>query len=160
MTGRANNRKTGFNENMNSRTVALSLLIAMAALLVSLPWLRGEEPAEPSFDTDDVGVPHAECTFFTAKREHFLRAGLGADLLEMTRRAEVTSAVSAALPPASFPSRSRSGAFWYASQGGDSIDEIIFNALKIRGVPPAASTTDTEFLRRVTLESHRTHSHH
>ena len=67
MTGRANNRKTGFNENMNSRTVALSLLIAMAALLVSLPWLRGEEPAEPSFDTDDVGVPHAECTFFTAK---------------------------------------------------------------------------------------------
>ena len=103
MTGRANNQKTGFNENMNSRTVALSLLIAMAALLVSLPWLRGEEPAEPSFDTDDVGVPHAECTFFTAKREHFLRAGLGADLLEMTRRAEVTSAVSAALPPASFP---------------------------------------------------------
>ena len=152
MTGRANNQQTGFNENMNNRTVVLSLLIAMAALLVSLPWLRGEEPAEPSFDTADVGVPHAECTFFTAKREHFLRAGLGADLLEMTRRAEVTSSVSAALPPASFPSRSRSGAFWYASQGGDSIDEIIFNALKIRGVPPAGSTTDTEFLRRVTLD--------
>ena len=152
MTGRANNRKTRFNENMNNRVVELSLLAAMAALLVSLPWLRAEEPAEPSFDTGDIGVPHAECTFFTAKREHFLRAGLGADLLEMTRRAELTASVSAALPQASFPSRSRSGAYWYASQGGDSIDEIIFNALKIRGIPPAASTTDTEFLRRVTLD--------
>ena len=143
MTGRANNQKTRFNENMNNRAVELSLLAAMAALLVSLPWLRAEEPAEPSFDTGDIGVPHAECTFFTAKREHFLRAGLGADLLEMTRRAELTASVSAALPQASFPSRSRSGAYWYASQGGDSIDEIIFNALKIRGIPPAASTTDT-----------------
>ena len=52
MTGRANNQQTGFNENMNNRTVVLSLLIAMAALLVSLPWLRGEEPAEPSFDLE------------------------------------------------------------------------------------------------------------
>ena len=152
MTATAKNRELGPKKTANRRVGALSLLTATAALLVFLPLLPAEEPSSPPFDTNDLGVPHAECGFFTAKREHFLRSGLGADLLEMTRRAELTASVSAALPQASFPSRSRSGAFWHAGQGGDSIDEIVFNALKVRGIPPAAGTTDTEFLRRVTLD--------
>ena len=89
----------------------------------------------------DVGVPHAECTFFGEKRDEILRGGLGQQLEQMTQRSSLTSAVVAALPGRRPPSRSRAAARQLTFQGGDSVDDFIFNALRSQGIPAAPPTT-------------------
>ena len=102
--------------------------------------------------TSDVGVPHAECTFFGEKREEILRGGLGEQLEQMTQRSSLTSAVVAALSARRPPSRSRAAGRQLTLQGGNSVDDFVFNALRSQGIPAAPPTTDAEFLRRVTLD--------
>ncbi len=123
--------------------------------LVLVTVLRQAAPAQTGDREDavsDVGVPHAECTFFGEKREEILRGGLGAQLQQMTQRASLTSAVVAALPARRPPSRSRAAGRQVNLQGGNSVDDFIFNALRSKGIPAAPPTTDAEFLRRVTLD--------
>ena len=60
MTATAKNRELGPKKTANRRVGALSLLTATAALLVFLPLLPAEEPSSPPFDTNDLGVPHAD----------------------------------------------------------------------------------------------------
>jgi hypothetical protein len=129
------------------------LSAVLCLMLVTVP--RQTAPAQTSDREDatsDVGVPHAECTFFGVKREKILLGGLGGQLARMTHRSSLTSAVVAALPARRPPSRSRAAGRQIAIQGGDSVDDFIFNALRSKGIPAAPATTDTEFLRRVTLD--------
>ncbi|MEX2304365.1 MAG: DUF1553 domain-containing protein [Bryobacterales bacterium] len=114
--------------------------------------LSQAQAAEPDEETHDIGVPHAGCSFFGAKREDFLRVGLGASLMAMTARAELTTLVAAAIPSSALVPRSRGRAFDKFPGQGDSIDDFIFGELKLRGIPPALPATDSEFLRRVTLD--------
>ena len=130
--------------------------ITIAAGVAGLMWfgfsaqqtLRGQELVE--YEYSDIGVPHAECSFFTPKREQILKSGLNADILAMTQRSELTSSVAAALPRSVLPPRSR------AARGNSyeagSIDDRVFSRVNAEGIAPAPMTTDTEFLRRVTLD--------
>ncbi len=105
--------------------------------------------AAASEDGGDIGVPHADCSFFGAERDQFLKIGLGADLAAMTQRSEMTTSVAAALPGASRMTRGRVGSF---QSTNSFIDEVIFGALSAQGIPAAAPATDVEFLRRATLD--------
>ena len=67
-------------------------------LVTVLPQTAPAQTGDREDAASDVGVPHAECTFFGEKREEILRGGLGAQLQQMTQRASLTSAVVAALP--------------------------------------------------------------
>lgn len=109
--------------------------------------------AEPEGEgTEDIGVSHAGCSLFGDKREDFMRVGLGADLMAMTARAELTTMVAAAIPSSALVPRNRGRALGQLSAHNNSIDDFIFSELKLRGIPPAPPTTDSEFLRRVTLD--------
>jgi hypothetical protein len=127
--------------------------LAVLALDVPGPALA----AEPSEDdvTQDIGVSHVGCSFFGERREEFFRVGLGAQLMAMAARSELTTQVASALPTDTKAPRSRGRALDKLAQsaaGGDSIDDFLFGKLKLLGIPPAPSTTDVEFLRRVTLD--------
>jgi hypothetical protein len=98
----------------------------------------------------DVGVPHAECSFFTNKREKFLKSSLDADRFAAARSA-LTDGVVAALSASYLPPRSRAAAASRSSDTG-TVDQHIFGALSAQGISPAPETSDTEFLRRVTLD--------
>jgi hypothetical protein len=139
--------------------------LALVACLAGIVWLAvlasgvpgPTLAAEPSEDdvTQDLGVSHVGCSFFGERREDFLRVGLGADLMAMAARSELTTKVAGALPLATAAPRSRRRALDKLAQssgGGDSIDDFIFGKLKLLGIPPAPPTTDGEFLRRVTLD--------
>ena len=134
--------------------LADSLLRAILCLMVVtvLPQTAPVQAGDREDAASDVGVPHAECTFFGEKRDEILRGGLGPQLDQMTQRSSLTSAVVAALPGRRPPSRSRAAGRQLTFQGGDSVDDFIFNALRSQGIPAAPATTDAEFLRRVTLD--------
>ncbi len=105
--------------------------------------------------TRDLGVPHSACSFFGEDREDFFKTGLGAQLMAMTARSQLTTQVAAALSPGSFPNRSRARAFEQSIdrlENSGTIDGFIFAELKRRAIPAAPLTTDAEFLRRVTLD--------
>ena len=109
--------------------------------------LRGQETIDDEYA--DIGVPHAECSFFTAKREQILKVGLDANLLAMSQRSELTAGVVAALPK-SLPFRSRAAV--NSAYASGSIDDRVFSRLNAEGVSPAPPATDTAFLRRVTVD--------
>ena len=121
-------------------------------LAAALPQTAPAQTDARQDGASDVGVPHAECTFFGEKREEILRGGLGEQLEQMTQRSSLTSAVVAALPGRRPPSRSRAAGRRLTFQDENSVDDFIFNALVLKGIPAAPPTTDAEFLRRVTLD--------
>ena len=141
-----------------SRLAVMARLAGVAWLAVSASGIPGPAlAAEPSEQdvTQDIGVSHAGCSFFGDRREDFLRTGLGADLMAMAARSELTTMVTSALPAGKTAPRSRGRALDKLAQsvgGSDSVDDFIFGQLKIRAIPPAPPTTDSEFLRRVTLD--------
>ncbi len=142
----------------------LSRLTAIVAL-GGLAWLAMPAPGGPQKaaaaetpkynSTEDLGISHVGCSFFGERRADFLRVGLGARLLAMEKSSELTTKVAGALPASPLAPRSRGRALEDLAQsyaGGDSIDAFIFGQLKIQGIPPAPPATDSEFLRRVTLD--------
>ena len=135
-------------------------LFGAVAVMATLgaPWAFANEDLDHE---DESWVEHVECTFVGAAREDFLTVGLGAQLMAMQRQAELTAAVTAAMPGASAdrrsPRRSRSGsmAALEVDDGpiqGDSIDDFVFKQLERKGIAPAAQSSDLEFLRRVSLD--------
>ena len=140
-----------------------SALIAFAALaLAAGVWFWGSAPAfadETIADDLELGgwVPHADCSFVGAHREDYMLSGLGAEIMAAQRRSELTSAVVGQLSLAGvMPLRSRSSdASRSPAPGpitGDSIDDFIFGELERQGSPPAPPATDSEVLRRVSLD--------
>ena len=123
-------------------------LMLVTVLLKPVPAQTGDREDGAS----DIGVPHAECTFFGVKCEEILLGSLGGQLAQMTLRSSLTSAVVAAMPIRRPPSRSRAVGREAISEGGNSVDDFIFKALRSKGIPAAPATTDTEFLRRVSLD--------
>ena len=132
----------------------------LAIGLAGLAWMAGGSRAladESVVDDLEIGnwVPHAECSFFGSHREDYMLSGLGAELLAAQRRSELTAAVTSKLSvSAGAPLRSRTSARGSepGPSAGASIDAFIFGELERQGIPPAPPTTDSEFLRRVTLD--------
>ena len=114
--------------------------------------------------TDTVGVPdytveHPECVLFGPKYDQYVAKALGGagttPHQAEVERAHQRGSRTAAQGPAGQPHRHLST----SRPRRGSIDSYIFGALQTAGVQPAPATTDFEFIRRVTLGSHRPHSH-
>ncbi len=141
----------------NWRNWAALAACAAAALF----WAAGGASVfadEAIVDDIDIGgwVQHGDCSFFGSHRDDYMQSGLGAELIAATRRSELTAAVTSQLSSGrALPLRSRSGTRVAAPSGpiaGDSIDDFIFGELERQGIPPAPPTTDSEFLRRATID--------
>ena len=104
-----------------------------------------------SSELDQLPVEHPDCAYFTGDPERFmdqtvlqrLKPGRGNRLSSQT--AEVARMLSYVPPD------SRTYSF-NQSQPAGSIDSYIFGAMKANNITPAPMTTDTEFIRRVTLD--------
>lgn len=95
-------------------------------------------------DSSQLTVAHPDCEYFGSRREHFNNAGGRARNLS-----EITQRVSALL--ATSPGGSRSRPVPKAAPAG-SIDSYINADFVANRITPAPSTTDWEFIRRVTLD--------
>ena len=112
------------------------------------------EAAETDAATTSQAIPveHPECSFFGPLREHYMRAALNkvrggrgeSPLGAITRQA--MSYIPDFMPGGS---RSHDGSI---STSGDTIDAYVFADLQTRGIKPAESTNDYEFIRRVTID--------
>jgi hypothetical protein len=126
-----------------SRTAAwLSL---SAAICGSGFWLI-EAQEEPQYLID-----HSDCSYFGADHEKFAHTGLKQKQLvrpeEKYRRSMLTRAVASSLAP--LGARDATPAQPVST---NTIDTYLFAAMSDAGVTPAASTTDAEFIRRVSLD--------
>src|ERR1041384_6331406 len=92
----------------------------------------------------EYGVAHAECERFGPQSKRFIPNAHQAAVTAMT------TLVASHLTPAS--GGMTPNAQTQALAAGGDIDSYIFAALSDAGVTPAPSTTDYEFIRRVTLD--------
>src|SRR5262245_8063913 len=134
------------------KIIALAIFVASGFVFSQLdPGRRARAADDENADKPEYGVPHPECTFFTERRDKFLR---GDQLLQPSGNhslSALTDQVTSALPDArTAPARSRSGSL-RGTDANNYIGNHIFTVLKRLGIPPAEITTDHEFLRRVTL---------
>jgi len=97
-------------------------------------------------------VEHAECSFFGPLREHYMQAALGRMRGGRSESAvgQMTRQVTGLLPDF-MPGGSHNHDV-SVSSGQDSIDSYVFADLQTRGIKPAQSTSDFEFIRRVSLD--------
>ena len=128
------------------------LLLVSGGLLVS----RAQEPApaqDPlaSLDQTQLPVEHPECTFFGPQRDKFVQAAMKARGVNMASHglSDLTEKVVQMMnyvPPGS-PTYG-----FEASQATGSIDSYIYADFQKNGITPAPTTTDWEFIRRITLD--------
>ena len=143
------------------KTCFANALLASLLLAAPVQVLWSPLHAQQMFDAEnygadmaDIGVQHAECSFFTDAREELLRSSLEGERGAAARRSALTSYVVSALPKTaadSFPARSRAASSRNLDARGI-IDANIFGSLHAAGVSPAPLSTDAEFLRRVSLD--------
>lgn len=141
---------------MHVSRVSFALTAFFASSILFSQAGPGSTPgAEDQVERPEYGVPHPECTLFTDHREQILRGDLerrnANDALSLSA---LTEQVVNALPPAGgppSPARGRTGSL-QQTKFDNYIDTHIFTALQRLGIPPAALSTDQEFLRRVTLD--------
>lgn len=121
----------------------LRFLVAGGALFaLTSYYIQAQEPAQ----NDELAVEHANCSFFSAKRDDVLKAGL------MARKddygfSRVAMEVAARLPVVSSKdARARS------AESNNVIDKNLAQVWRDNGVTPANLTNDFEFIRRVSLD--------
>ncbi len=115
--------------------------LAAAVVLLPHPRLHAQDAA--------LTVEHADCTLFGPQRERFIRDGrthhplspATEQVTAMRAYGRGKNALEVARPANADPST-------YTNL----IDRDVFTALKAAGVAPAPSTTDFEFIRRVSLD--------
>jgi len=129
------------NAQSRRRLLAGTAAATCGLLPLTLLW-AAQEQREPEYD-----VEHAECVYLGPKRARYLRGGATEAARGAAALTALTDQVAQSLPPV--PSRSRSGAL---SSNLTGIDEILFAAQRLNGVPSAELSTDQEFLRRVRLD--------
>jgi hypothetical protein len=134
------------------------------ACVASLLWLaaaQGQEqqqqagPAEarqlPQVFSDELKVPHAECSFVTDRDRFRKRRADDPQNFVMGRLAvEVSSHLEPASKDAGTMAQEDVGSLAAGSTG--TIDKYIFGKLQSENVQPAAKINDYEFIRRVTLD--------
>ncbi len=125
-----------------------------AALAANLDVIDGgeDEALDGSFPA------HGDCAYFGRDREKYAGVGLAADLRRMQQRAALTGSVMRSMGSTrSSGPRTRGDLFGARNNPPPTgpcagIDDCIQRTAAAAGVPMADLTTDTEFLRRVTLD--------
>lgn len=131
---------------------ATSLLVT-GGLLVS----RAQDPVSQNpvlaSGTEQLLVEHPECSFFGPQRDKFVKAALQARGLQsrsadhtLSDMTEKVVQMMGYVPPGS-PTYG-----FQQSQDSGSIDSYIYADFQKNGITPAPTTTDWEFIRRVTLD--------
>ena len=131
------------------------LLIWSGVAVLTLSGLvvgRADEGTVPD-QSEQLGVEHPECLYFTGQPERYMDQGiqrrLGVGRGSSSRLSAQTEEVARLL--SYVPPDSRTYSFDQTQPTG-SIDSYIFGALKANNITPARKTTDVEFIRRVTLD--------
>ena len=121
--------------------------------LASACQLPGQAPVLPN---DDPGiVDHADCAFFTGKRDQIAQGGQNGTPKAQTSIGRLTMDVTSQLGISRefVPGGSRTGGLQQDPLAGlGTIDRNLFGAMIQAGVTPADRTNDFEFIRRVTLD--------
>lgn len=137
------------------RIRALHIILVLSTLSVCSPALVAQDDP-PEKVVQELPVEHPECIFFGSDRVKFSPTKLGA-------RSALTATVvgllgvqqTSSVPPPPglpfIPNGSRTDMQQKVAQTG-TIDPLIFTALQQAGASPAPRTTDSEFIRRVTLD--------
>lgn len=122
-------------------------LICVASLLVGVGGF-----AAARGDDEELKVEHADCAFFGPQRARFV--SIPPNSAAAFAPSALTAAVTAQLPPSESAAAApaANAAANDATASTNTIDTYIFQALSDAGVYPAPSTTDYEFIRRVTLD--------
>ena len=114
--------------------------------------VEAADAADEVRQTDQLPVEHPECSFFGPQRDHFMQAalkkvrgGAGESTRGMLTR-QVMRSIPEFMPGGSHNHDVSEGA------NQDTIDAYVFADLQTRGIKPAESTNDYEFIRRVTLD--------
>ncbi len=124
--------------------------LVSASLYVATTRVEAAEAA--TGEEAKLPVEHAECAFFGPQRDHFMQAALN-----KVRGGRGESPIGAltrqvmAVVPAFMPGGSHNHDVSVGS-GQDTIDSYVFADLQTRGITPAESTNDYEFIRRVMLD--------
>ena len=133
--------------------MALAYVPQPAVLAASVDVVDGgeDEALDGSFPE------HGDCTYFGRDRDKYVGVGLAADLGRMQQRAALTGSVMRSLGSSrSSGPRTRGDLFQPGTNPPtgpcSGIDDCIQRTAAAAGVPMADLTTDTEFLRRVTLD--------
>lgn len=103
------------------------------------------------FDTEDSGISHVECTYFGKERERVMLSTPAGQRMAAQRRAEQSAQVLGLLPRGGLDGRIRSIPEAVAGNY-DGLDKFIFDKMAAENIQPAGTSTDAEFLRRVTLD--------
>jgi hypothetical protein len=141
---------------MNRLSVAVTagLVVASAGFWV-LPAQEAEsQPAQES----ESFVADANCSFFGPEHDHFVAAlresralsHLTEEIVPKLGTSKVMGQSNASAVMPSAPGGSRTDSQQFPTQG--TIDKRIFEKLAETNVAPAPNSSDTEFLRRVTLD--------
>lgn len=99
---------------------------------------------------DLAKVNHADCSFFGAQHERFLKSGIEGERLQRFPLSTLTTAVARQVAYLSTEQAHSQSLPALDSMG--LIDKYIFKAIQDAGVKPAPKTNDYEFIRRVTLD--------
>ena len=133
--------------NLRTRQIFLILITESACLLsAQIPILENGDPGI---------VDHAECAFFTGKREQIAQGGMNGSPKMLTHIGNLTMEVAGRLGGSQefIPGGSRTGGLQQNPLAGlGAIDRNLFGAMMQAGVTPADRTNDFEFIRRVTLD--------
>ncbi|HEY3840142.1 MAG TPA: DUF1549 domain-containing protein, partial [Bryobacteraceae bacterium] len=113
---------------------------------------RAKAADDVSGDAESVLPQHAECAFFGPQRDHFMAAVLKKARLAESATSAQTRQVTAMLPTPQFMPGGSHGHDGAVSTTGDTIDAYVFADLQSKGITPAESTSDFEFMRRVSLD--------
>jgi hypothetical protein len=129
-------------------------LVAGAVVSASLYVATSKAKADDdvSGDAGSVLPQHAECAFFGPMREHYMQAVLKKARLAESATSALTRQVTALLPSPKFMPGGSHGHDGSVSTTGDTIDAYVFADLQSKGITPAESTNDFEFMRRVSLD--------
>lgn len=105
-------------------------------------------------ETEELGVEHAECSYFGPKRAQFLEAGLNASRRNRFAFSEMTEDIVRQMPAVQnfVPGGSRTAGQQKPSTSGNVVDRNIFGVLQEKGVQPAGRASDYEFVRRASLD--------
>jgi hypothetical protein len=129
----------------------LAICSGVSFLVLSGVWItRADDQTAPVDDSFQFSVEHPECVFFSGARERFMDQSVRPRVAG--RESQLGATTQQVVHMLAYvPGGSRTYAFDQAHQTG-SIDSYIAADFQANNITPAPTTTDWEFVRRVTLD--------
>lgn len=124
-----------------------NFLVGGAVLACFSFYLYAQDDTEKKPE-QELGIDHANCSFFGPMQSHYKKSGLEAQALKKYEFSRVADAVSALLPRQASSSKQEAR----AATSDNLIDVYLVQLWKDNGVTPARRTNDYEFIRRASID--------